>query len=101
MAEKRTKELGIRKVMGATVTNLVIMLCGDFAKLVIMGLAVGYPIAWYLVSDYLSGFAYHTEISVWVFVLTGLALLGIALATVAYQSARSALVNPVESLRSE
>ncbi|MCW5911660.1 MAG: ABC transporter permease [Cyclobacteriaceae bacterium] len=100
-AERRTKELGIRKVMGASASNLAVMLCGDFTKLVAIGLLIGIPIAWYLGSDYLAGYAFHAKISVWIFALTATGTLLIALITVAYQSIKAALANPVESLRSE
>ncbi len=100
-AERRTKELGIRKVMGASVSNLIVMLCSDFTKLVAIGLFIGIPVAWYLGSGYLSGYAFHTEISVWTFALTATGILLIALITVAYQSVKAALANPTESLRSE
>ncbi len=100
-AERRKKELGIRKVVGASAGELVFMLCRDFTNLVATGLLIGLPVAWYLGSAFLSGYAFHAEIGVWTFVLTAGGTMLIAIATVAYQSARAALANPVEALRYE
>ena len=100
-AARRTKELGIRKVMGATSLNLVLMLCGDFTKLVLISILIGSPLAWYLAKEYLSGFAFHVDLSGVTFLLAGLGLLVLALFTVGFQSLRASLANPTESLRSE
>ena len=100
-AARRTKELGIRKVMGATSLNLVLMLCEDFTKLVLVSILIGSPIAYYLAKVYLSGFAFHVGISGSTFLLAGLGLLILALVTVGFQSLRASLANPTESLRSE
>jgi putative ABC transport system permease protein len=100
-AERRMKELGIRKVMGASAINLVIMLCSDFTRLIVLGLLIGIPIAWYLGSQYLEAYVFHSELNVWIFVITAAVILFIALLTVVYQSARAAMTNPVDSLRSE
>lgn len=100
-AERRTKELGIRKVMGASVGNLVIMLCGDFTNLIIVSLFIAFPISWYLVREYLSGYAFHAEVNWGIFVLTAMIMLIIVLLSVGYQSAKAAMSNPVDSLRSE
>lgn len=100
-AERRTKELGIRKVMGASVLSLVAMLCSDFTKLVGISLLIGCPAAWYLASEYLSGYAFHTNLSGSIYIITSVALLFIALLTVGYQSVRASLANPVDSLRNE
>jgi len=100
-AARRTKELGIRKVMGATSLNLVLMLCGDFTRLVLLSILIGSPIAWYLVREYLAGFAFRVAIGGNVFLLAGLGLLTLALLTVGFQSLKAALTNPTHSLRSE
>ncbi len=100
-AERRIKELGIRKVMGASAINLIIMLCSDFSKLVTIGIIIGCPVAWYLATDYLSSYAFHYELNKWIFVITGATVLFIALMTVVYQAARAAMANPVNSLRND
>lgn len=100
-AERRTKELSIRKVMGASVENLVIMLCGDFTYLVIVSLFIGFPISWYLIREYLTGYAFHAEINWSIYMLTSIAMLFIVLLSVGYQSAKAALSNPAETLRGE
>jgi putative ABC transport system permease protein len=100
-AERRTKELGIRKVMGASVGNLVIMLCKDFTSLIIFSLLIGFPIAAYLVNGYLSDYAYRTEINWTVYLETALFMLMITLLSVGYQSAKASTSNPVESLKNE
>jgi len=100
-AEQRTKEIGIRKVLGATVTNIVGLLSKDFLKLVALGFVIAVPIAWYAMNQWLADFAYKIEISPGIFLLAGGLALLIALATVSWQSIRAALANPVDSLRSE
>jgi ABC-type antimicrobial peptide transport system permease subunit len=100
-AERRTKELGIRKVMGASVGNLVMMLCSDFTNLIIVSLFIGFPVSWYLIREYLSDYTFHTEINWSIYLLTSIAMLIIILLSVGYQSARAALSNPVDSLRNE
>jgi ABC-type antimicrobial peptide transport system permease subunit len=100
-AERRTKELGIRKVLGANIRQLVSMLCYDFIKLVLISLIIGAPFAWMIMDDFLSDYTYHTNISWFVFAFTAFVLLAIAITTVVWQALRAALVNPVDSLRSE
>ncbi|MFT4972115.1 MAG: putative ABC transport system permease protein, partial [Saprospiraceae bacterium] len=100
-AQRRTKEIGIRKVLGASFNSLILLLSKDFLKLVGIALFIAIPIAWWSMNDWLNNFAYRIEVEWWVFALTGLALGSIAFLTVSYQSVRAALVNPVESLRSE
>lgn len=99
--ERRTKEIGVRKVLGASVQNIVTMLSRDFIKLVIIGIAIGIPVAWYTVGKWLEGFAYRIDMSWWMFLACALAAIFLALATVSYQSVKTALMNPVDSLRSE
>jgi len=100
-AEQRTKEIGIRKVLGASVTSIVALLSKDFLKLVLIAIVIASPIAWYAMNAWLADFAYKIDISWWVFALAGGLAVGIALLTVSFQSVRAALMNPVESLRSE
>jgi len=100
-AEQRTKEIGVRKVLGATVGSIVVLLSKDFAKLVLTGFAVSLPISYYLMDRWLQNFAYRIEIGVAVFMLAGALALVIALLTVSYQAIRAAVANPVESLRYE
>ncbi len=100
-AEQRTKEIGVRKVLGASVTSVVALLSKDFLKLVAIAILIASPIAWYVMNAWLQDFAYKIDISWWVFALAGLLAVGIALLTVGYQSVKAALMNPVESLRSE
>ena len=99
--ERRTKEIGIRKVLGASAANLVILLSKDFLKLVLIALITAIPIAWYAMNGWLEDFAYAVEIDWWVFVIAGLAAITIAFLTVSFQSVKAALANPVQSLRSE
>jgi putative ABC transport system permease protein len=100
-AEQRTKEIGVRKVLGASVGNITALLSKDFLKLVLIGNLIAWPVAWYLMHKWLENFAYQINISFWVFLLAGVLALLIALLTVSYQSIRAALSNPVKSLRSE
>ncbi|MDR9418682.1 ABC transporter permease [Gracilimonas sp.] len=100
-AQRRTKEIGIRKVMGATLTNIVTLLSKDFVKLVFAGFIIAIPIAWYAINQWLSEFAYRIEIGPAIFIFAGVTALTIALLTVSWQSIKAAVANPVDSLRSE
>jgi putative ABC transport system permease protein len=99
--ETRTKEIGIRKVLGATVPGIIALFSKDFVKLIGIGFVVAIPLTVYVVKDWLQNFAYQIEVQWWVFALSGLLVLVIALLTVSYQSIRAALANPIKSLRSE
>jgi putative ABC transport system permease protein len=100
-AEQRTKEIGIRKVLGARTTGLVALLSGDFAKLVLLASLISFPVAWWMMSKWLEDFAYRVSISWWVFAIAGISALAIALITVSFQAIKAALANPVAALRSE
>ena len=101
MAEQRTKEIGIRKVLGASEVSLIALFSKDFMKLVVVALLIASPIAWYAMHTWLNDFAYRTDIHWWIFLLAGGLTVGIALLTVSFQSVKAALMNPVKSLRSE
>jgi len=98
---QRTKEIGIRKVLGASVWNIVTILSKDFIRLVLIAFLIASPVAWMVMHAWLQDFAYRTDISWWIFPATGLAALLIALATISFQSVKAAVANPVKSLRSE
>lgn len=100
-AEQRTKEIGIRKVLGASVTQVTQMLSKEFIKLVLIASLIAFPVAWWAMHKWLESFAYRIDISWWVFVLAGFAALFIALLTVSFQAIKAALMNPVKSLRTE
>jgi putative ABC transport system permease protein len=100
-AEQRTREIGIRKVLGASVSNIALLLSRDFLVLVIIALLISCPLAWYSMHQWLQGFAYRTGISWWLFPLAGCIALLVALLTVSFQAIGTALANPVRSLRSE
>jgi putative ABC transport system permease protein len=101
LAESRTKEIGIRKVLGATAAGVIGLLSGEFVKLVVVALFVASPLAYIFASFWLQGFAYRTGIGWQVFAVAGMSTLLIALATVSLQAVKAALANPVDSLRSE
>ena len=100
-AEQRIKEIGVRKVLGATVVNLASLLSKDFLKLVLIANGIAFPFAWWATNKWLQEYAYHIEVEWWVFVIAGGLAIGIALLTVSYQAIRAALSNPVKSLRTE
>ena len=101
VAERRTKEIGIRKVLGASIVDLWMMLSREFTLLVIVSCFIAIPIAWYLMDKWLNDFTYRVNISWWLFAIAGLSALLIALLTVSFQAIKAALANPVKSLRSE
>ncbi|HKB44384.1 MAG TPA: FtsX-like permease family protein, partial [Chitinophagaceae bacterium] len=101
IAEQRTKEIGIRKVLGASVQGIVQMLSKDFMKLVAISFVIATPLAWYFMHKWLQDFAYRIDISWWIFIVAGLTALLIALITVSFQAIKAAISNPVKSLRTE
>lgn len=101
MAERRTKEIGIRKVLGATVSSVIAMLSADFLKLILISILLAAPIAWWASNAWLNGFAYHIQIGIMVFVFAALATFVVTLITISFQATKAALKNPVNSLRSE
>jgi putative ABC transport system permease protein len=100
-AERRTKEIGIRKILGADVHNIVALLSKDFIVLVIVSILIATPLSWYYMNQWLEGFAYRMEIEAWIFISAGLVAVAIAIFTISFQSFKSARMNPVSSLGSE
>ncbi|MFN7116266.1 MAG: ABC transporter permease [Saprospiraceae bacterium] len=101
MVQKRVKEIGIRKVLGADVSSIVVMLSKDFLRLVLIAVLIATPLAWWAMNQWLEDFAYRVGIDLWVLILSGMLALFIAFATVSIQAIRAAVMNPVHSLRSE
>jgi putative ABC transport system permease protein len=99
VTRKRIKEIGIRKVNGARVSEILAMLNKDFAKWVVLAFVIATPVAWYAMNKWLENFAYKTNLSWWIFALAGLSVFAIALLTVSWQSWRAATGNPVEALK--
>jgi len=100
-AEQRTKEIGVRKVLGASVNNLWALLSRDFTGLVILSCLISIPLSYYFLNDWLQNYKYRTAFSWWIFAIAGISALGIALITVSFQAIKAALANPIKSLRTE
>jgi ABC-type antimicrobial peptide transport system permease subunit len=100
-AERRTKEIGIRKVLGASVSGLARLLAQEFLQLVIIACCIAFPLTWWFMHHWLEGYAYRTSISLWVFAVAGIMALLIAVLTVSFQAIKAAVTNPVKSLRTE
>jgi putative ABC transport system permease protein len=100
-AEQRTKEIGIRKVLGATVSNVITLLSKDFLKLVMLSFLIALPLSWYSMNRWLDEFAYKITISWWLYAIAGVAALLIALITISIQAMKAAIANPIKSLRTE
>ncbi|HVX49887.1 MAG TPA: FtsX-like permease family protein, partial [Chitinophagaceae bacterium] len=100
-AQVRTREIGVRKVLGASVTGIIKLLATDFVKLVLIAIVIATPVAWYAMNQWLQGFAYKINVGWVVFILAGIIAIGIAFITISVQSVKAALANPVKSLRTE
>jgi len=100
-AEQRRKEIGVRKVLGSSVTGIVELLSKDFMRLVLIAILVAIPLAWWGMQNWLESFAYRIEINWWVFAIAGFTAICIALLTVSFQAVKAAVANPVKSLRTE
>ncbi|MGZ3874832.1 MAG: ABC transporter permease, partial [Mucilaginibacter sp.] len=101
MAEQRSKEIGIRKVLGATVESITRLLSFDFVKLVLLSIAIASPVAWWAMNKWLQDFTYRITISWWIFAVAGIVAIAIAILTVSFQSIKAAIANPIKALRSE
>ena len=101
VAQRRTKEIGIRKALGATVTSIVGLLSWEFVKVVTVAFVIAAPVAYFVMRQWLQDFAYHIELGPWVFLGAGVLTLAVALLAVSYQALRAATVNPVRALRTE
>ena len=101
MAEQRTKEVGIRKSLGASVTNIVLLFSKEFTKCVLIANIIALPAAYLFVNDWLKDYPYRTNVSLWIFILAAIVTIIIALLTVSYQAVKAARANPVEALRYE
>jgi len=100
-AQRRQKEIGIRKVIGASVGSVIIMLSKDFLKLVVIALLIAFPLVWWVMNDWLNDFAYHIQVSPDIFLIAALSIILITLLTISFQSIKAAMANPVKSLRTE
>jgi putative ABC transport system permease protein len=98
---QRTKEIGVRKVLGASISSIILLLSKDFVSLVIIAFLIASPVAWLVMNNWLNGFAYRINISAWIFIAAGLLAFIIALATISFQAIKAAIANPVKSLRTE
>jgi ABC-type antimicrobial peptide transport system permease subunit len=98
---QRTKEIGIRKVLGASVAQIMQILSGDFIKLVVIAFLIATPIAWWAIHTWLEGFVFRTDVSWWIFPLSGIVMIGMALITLSVQTIKTATANPAKSLNTE
>jgi putative ABC transport system permease protein len=98
---QRSKEIGIRKILGAADLQIVALISGDFIKLVVVASLIAFPVAWFFMNQWLQNFAYRISISWWVFLAAGLTAAGVAMISVFFQAIKAAVANPVRSLRTE
>jgi putative ABC transport system permease protein len=101
VTQQRIKEIGIRKILGASVSNITTLLSKDFLKLVLASVVIASPVAWWVMNKWLQGFSYRIDINWWIFFIAGSVALLIALLTVSFQAIKAAIANPVKSLRTE
>jgi putative ABC transport system permease protein len=101
MTEERKKEIGIRKVMGSSVSQIVVLLSKDFTKLIVIAFIIACPAAWYMINLWLNGFAFHVDINPVIFILVGFVTLAIALLTISYRALQAAWLNPAHTMRHE
>ena len=101
LAEEKTKEIGIRKAIGASTGNILVLLSREFTKWVLVANVAAWPLAWFVMRKWLQNFAYQTRMGIELFVISGVAALAVALLTVSFQSIKAALANPVDSLKYE
>jgi putative ABC transport system permease protein len=99
--ERRIKEIGIRKVLGASVTDVFVLLSQESAKLILVANVIAWPVAYFIMNRWLQSFAYRANISIWIFIVSAVAAMMIAILTSSYQSIKTALTNPADSLRVE
>jgi ABC-type antimicrobial peptide transport system permease subunit len=101
MITERTKEAGLRKVLGAKVSQIVYLFSREFMLLIVVAFVIASPLAWYLMNRWLEGYTYHIDVTIWVFIAGGMMAMLIALTTIGYQTVKVAVANPVDSLRAE
>ncbi len=99
MAKQRTKEIGIRKVLGASVSNITVMLSREFVLLIGIAIVIALPFGWYFMNRWLQDFTYRMDLTIWIFILSGMATLSIGLITVSFQAIKAAMVDPVKSIK--